>query len=143
MRKIVFASFLAGMVITSCNSDDDSGNGNNNPMVGDWKATEITYTIPGMGDHTVAFSSITQGCDVDELELKANNTVELETEAKVDGLCVEFTITGTWNEDTVTVNGETEPRQVESVNNSELVLKYEMTYPQYGTTMVSVKYVKS
>ncbi len=143
MKKIVFASFLAGMLITSCSSDDDSGNGNNNPMVGDWKATEITYTIPGMGDHTVAFSSITQGCDVDELGLKANNTVELETEAKINEVCVESTTTGTWNDTTVNINGETETRQVISVSNTELVLRYEMTYPQYGTTMISVKYVKS
>lgn len=143
MKKILLASFLVGMVFTSCSSDDDSGSSNNNPRVGDWKATEITYTIPGMGDHTVAFSSITQGCDVDELFLKANNTVELETEAKTNEVCVESIITGTWNDTTVSINGESEPRQVISVTNTELVLRYEMTYPQYGTTMVSVKYVKS
>ncbi len=143
MKKIIFASILAGMVFTSCSSDDDSGNGNNSPMVGDWKAVDITYTIPGMGDHTVPFNAITQGCDVDELDLNANNSANLETEAKNGEVCVETNTAGTWNDTTVSINGETEPRQVISVSNTELVLKYEMEYQPYGTTLVSVKYVKS
>ncbi len=144
MKKIFLASalFIGGLAFFSCSSDDDSGTGSNNPMVGEWTAVNITYEIPGMGTHTVPFSAITDGCDVDELELKADNSADLETEAKVDGVCVESHSAGTWNDNSVTITGEENPRSVVSVSNSELQLKYVMTYEGYGTTEVVVSYSK-
>lgn len=144
MKKIFLVPVLimGGLGIFSCNSDDDSGSDNNSPMVGEWKAVDLTYEIPGMGSHTVLFSQITNGCDVDELELRADNSVDLETESNVDGVCEESHTAGTWNETSVTISGEENPREVVSVTNTELQLKYVMTYANYGTTEVTVRYEK-
>lgn len=149
-RKILFASacVIAGLGFTACSSDDD-----NNPtletnlLVGDWKATELSYTftIPG-GEpqtHTFPFSQITDGCDVDELELRANNSADLETENKVDEVCVESHTAGTWNDTSVTIEGEEAAREVISVDATKLVLKYMMNYGNYGSTAVTVSYSRS
>lgn len=149
-KKVLFASavVVAGLGFTACSSDDD-----NNPVidanlrVGEWKAVELSYsfTIPG-GEpqtHTFPFSTITNGCDVDELELRANNSVDLETESKVGEVCTEAHIAGTWTDTAITVQGEETPREVVSVTASELVLKYMMEYGNYGTTEVTVKYTRS
>jgi len=141
MKKIFIALALiaAGSGFTSCSSDDDQGSA----MLGDWKAVEFTYQIPDSDEtHTFPFNMITNGCDVDELDLEANNTADLETEAKVNETCVESHTTGTWNETSVTINGEENPREVISVTNTELKLKYVMTYENFGTTEVTVKYTK-
>lgn len=145
MKKFFVASIvgLSSLGFIACSSDDDSTPTNNDPMVGSWKATDLTYTVPVIGTHTVPFSATTDGCDVDELELKANNTIDLERESKVNEVCTETHTGGSWNATTVTVEGETEPREVVSATPNAIELKYEMTFGTYGTTYVTVKYVRS
>ena len=142
-KKVLFASaiLVAGLGFTACSSDDD----NNppveaNPLVGEWKAETVSYVRPDNGETmTHDYNMITFGCDVDVLTLFADNTSDLEVYDKVEEDCVENHKSGTWNDEAVTVEGEEAPREVISVNDSELELKYEMTYG-YGTTVVTVKY---
>lgn len=143
MRKVFVLATLAvaSLGFTACNSDDD--NTTTNPMIGEWKAQTLSYVRPDNGQTmTHDFSLITGGCDVDELELRQNNTADLEREGKIDEVCVESHTAGTWNENSVTIEGETAPREVISVSATELVLKYNMTW-QFGNTDVTVKYTKS
>lgn len=143
-KKVLLTSavLVAGLGFTACSSDDDN-NTTPNPLLGDWKAQTVSYVRPDTGETmTHDFAMITNGCDVDELELKADNIADLETESKIDGVCVEAHAPGTWNENSVTILGETAPRQIVSVSGTELLLKYMMTY-QFGTTEVTVKYSRS
>lgn len=146
MKKffVTAAVVVAGFGFTACSSDDDNSQADNNLRVGDWKAVELSYIRPDTGEtHTLPFSMITGGCDVDDLELRQNNTVDLETESKVDEVCVEAHIAGSWNDTSVTVEGEETAREIISVTSTELVLKYTMTYGGFGTTEVTVRYIKS
>lgn len=143
MRKIFVLTALSAISFgfTACSSDDD--NPSQNPMVGDWKAQTVSYVRPDTGETmTHDFALITNGCDVDELELRQNNVADLERENKVESVCVENHTAGTWNETSVSIEGEEASREVVSVTSTELLLKYTMTY-QFGTTEVTVKYSKS
>lgn len=151
MKNIFVGAVLAvaAMGLTACSSDDDN-NVSQDPMVGDWKAYELSYSFvnPATGElmtntHPFSHEMISEGCDVDELDLKANNIADLEIESKIDGTCVESHIAGTWNATTITILGETSAREVISVSATELVLKYPMTFTQFGTTDVTVKFSKS
>lgn len=125
---------------TACSSDDDN-NVAQSPMVGEWKAQTVSYVRPDTGETmTHDFSMITNGCDVDDLELRADNVADLERESG-EG-CLESHTAGTWNETSVTIVGEELAREVISVTATELTLKYNMTWG-YGTTDVTVKYSKS
>ena len=145
MKNIFVGAALAvaALGFTACSSDDD--NNVESPMVGDWKAETLSYVRPDTGEtmtHPFSHELISEGCDVDELELKANNIADLEIESKVDEACVESHIAGTWTDTIITILGETTPREVISVSSTELVLKYNMTIG-FGTTDVTVKYSKS
>jgi hypothetical protein len=141
MKKLLFASILglSSLGFVACSSDDDSTPVNADPMVGEWKAVELSYTIPNGPTHTFPFSAITNGCDVDDIELRANNSADVEVENKVNDVCTEQHYTGTWNNEVVNVEG-LNPKQVVSVDANQLVLKYWMTYGTYGDIEVTVKY---
>ena len=144
MKKLMIASILglSSLGLVACSSDDDSTpNGNNNPMVGEWKAQTLSYTIPNGPTHEFPFTAITDGCDVDDIELRANNSAELEVESKVNEVCTEAHYQGSWTEEVVTF-ADQNPKHVVSVSGNELVLKYEMTYGSYGDIEVTVKYAK-
>lgn len=144
MKNIFVAAALtvAALGFTACSSDDDN-NVAQSPMVGEWKAQTVSYVRPDTGEiMTHDFSMITNGCDVDELELRANNVADLEIESKVNDVCVEAHKPGTWSDAKVTIEGEELSREVISITATELVLKYNMTWG-YGTTDVTVKYVRS
>lgn len=143
MKKFALA---LGLLVSSfgfiaCSSDDDATPVDNNPMVGDWKAVDLSYTMPNGETHTFPFASITGGCDVDEIELRANNSAELEIENKVEDVCTEQHISGTWNDEVITFDG-VNPKYVVSVDATTLVLKYEMTYGNFGTIEVTVSYAR-
>lgn len=149
MKKIFFVCALAvaGFGLTACSSDDDSNNGtvNTSPMVGEWKAVELSYTMnpnDPNSTHTFPFVVVSQGCDVDELDLKPNYSAELEVENKVDDVCTEKKYFGSWDEEKITLDGINN-KDVVSVSQNELVLKYVMDYGNYGTIEVTVKYVRS
>lgn len=151
-KKVLFASavVVAGLGFTACSSDDDNPTVEANPLVGEWKAETISYDFvnPQTGEtmtntHPFSHPMISEGCDVDELELRANNVADLEIESKVDNACVESHIAGTWNDTSVTIEGETPAREVVSVTATELKLKYMMTFPAFGTTEVTVTYLRS
>lgn len=144
MKKLIFASILglASFGFVACSSDDDSSTPiNTDPMVGDWKAVELSYSIPNGPSHTFPFSAITAGCDVDEIELRANNSADVEVENKVNEVCAEVHHVGTWNNEVISVEGLND-KQVVSVDANQLVLKYWMTYSTYGDLEVTVKYIR-
>lgn len=144
MKKIFVAAaiIVAAFGFTSCNEDDDNPV-NDSLMVGDWKALEFTYQVPGSDEtHTFSFSMITDGCDVDELDLSADNTADLEMETKENEECVEVHTPGTWDETSVMINGEETPREVASVTVTELKLKYAMSYQNFGTVEITVTYTR-
>lgn len=143
MKKFFVASIvgLSSLGFIACSSDDDSTPTNNDPMVASWKAAELSYTIPNGPSHTFPFSAITQGCDVDEIELRANNSAEVEVENKVNDVCTEQHYVGTWTNEVITLDG-INPKQVVSVEANKLVLKYWMTYGSYGDIEVTVSYTR-
>ena len=143
MRKIVLASALvmAGLGFVACDSDDNSGD--QNQMIGTWEATDLSYTMPDGNSHTWPFDhpSIKQGCATDYLTLSGNNNASLKENNKEGDDCVDVTITGTWNDETVTINGEEEPRRVIDVTETTLTLEYPFTFGQFSTD-VTVTYTR-
>lgn len=171
MKKIFFvAAFaFAGLTMVSCSSDDSSpvvttdsppipDTDTPNPetdtpdpvslMVGTWKATTLSYsfTIPGQEEQTHQFpfdhASIKGGCATDYLTVEEGTVVNLKQNNKnEEGNCVDVNIAGTWTEDAISITGETQPREVISFNQTELVLKYEMTF-NGRSTAVTVQYTR-
>lgn len=142
-KKVLFASavVVAGLGFTACSSDDDNPTVEANPLVGEWKAQTVSYVRPDTNETmTHDFSMITGGCDVDDLELRADKVADLERESG-EG-CPETHTPGTWNDEEISIEGEEKSREIISVSATELVLKYNMTWG-YGTTDVTVKYAKS
>lgn len=147
MKKLFFASalILTGLGITACSSDDDSSGGSvvTNPMIGEWEAVELSYIMPGSDtSHTFPFTAITAGCDVDEIVLTSNFASKLDVETKEEGVCIEKTYVGSWDNEKITFDGMN-TKYVVSSSETELVLRYEMTYSTYGDLEVTVKYTKS
>ncbi|WP_277633060.1 hypothetical protein [Avrilella dinanensis] len=143
MRKIVLASALvmAGLGFVACDSDDNSGD--QNQMIGTWEATDLSYTMPDGNSHTWPFDhpSIKQGCATDYLTLSGNNNASLKENNKEGDDCVDVTITGTWNDETVTINGEEEPRRVIDVTETTLTLEYPYSFMGFETD-ITVTYTR-
>lgn len=168
---IVAAFLMSGAAFVSCSSDDstvsvevpvtpptsDTVTPEPEPepepeptsnMVGVWKAETLSYsfTIPGQPEQTHEFpfdhASLKQGCGTDYLTVLQGTTVSLKQNNKnTAGACEDVTLGGTWTESSITISGESEPREVISVNANQLVLKYSMTYSG-RTTDVNVTYSK-
>lgn len=144
MKKLVLASaiVLGSLGFVACDSDDNSGEQTPNILEGTWEADELSYTMPDGQSHTWAFDheSIKQGCATDYLTILANNSASL-TENNMDdtGNCVDVVIDGTWTEDTVTIEGETEPRTIIEVTETTLTLEYPFSFGQFETD-VTVTY---
>lgn len=144
MKKIILASALAfaGLGFVACDSDDNTG-GEQSLMVGTWEATEFTYTMPDGNSHTWDFDNpiFKQGCATDYLTLSRNNNASLKENNKEGEDCVDVTTTGTWNEETVTIEGEEQSRTVIDV--TETTLKLEYSYSFMGmVTDITVTYIK-
>lgn len=144
MRKIVLASALvmAGLGFVACDSDDNSGD--QNQMVGTWEATDLSYTMPDGNSHTWPFDhpSIKQGCATDYLTLSGNNNASLTENNKNDAdECIDSVIDGVWNDETVTINGEEEPRRVIDVNETTLTLEYPYSFMGFETD-ITVTYTR-
>ncbi len=142
-RNLLAVFLLATAGFFSSCSDDD----NNSPTVtpnlleGTWKAETLSYDIPGVHSGTFDFDDpmMKQGCATDFLTIKSGGIAELTENNKVDENCIDEVIDGTWTEETITIVGETAPRQISSVNNNELILVYPFTW--FGqTTDITVTY---
>ena len=167
-RLFIISVFLmSGAAIISCSNDDSTINVEVpvtppttdtvtpepepqpiSKMVGVWKAETLSYsfTIPGQPEQTHEFpfdhASLKQGCGTDYLTILQGTTVSLKQNNKnTAGACEDVTLGGTWTESSITINGESAPREVISVNANQLVLKYSMTYSG-RTTDVNVTYSK-
>jgi len=141
MKKLVYLSafLLAGLAVTSCGSDDSSPI-KQSPLIGKWQASSLSYTYPG-GTNTHDFSAIKDGCAVDVIEFQSDK-VTLTEEQKVEDKCTKSTHSGVYTDKIVSMADEDLPRQIISVNSTELVLKYSMEYPKFGRTDVEVKYIR-
>src|SRR5690606_36755005 len=143
MRKIVLASALvmAGLGFVACDSDDNSGD--QNQMIGTWEATELSYTMPDGNSHTWQFDhpSIKKGCATDYLTLSRNNNASLKENNKEGDDCVDVTFTGTWNDETVTINCEEEPRRVIEVAETTLTLEYPFSFMGFESD-ITVTYTR-
>lgn len=164
---IISAFLMSGAAIISCSSDDstvsvevpvtpptsDTVTPEPEPqpiskMVGVWRAETLSYsfTIPGQPEQTHEFpfdhASLKQGCGTDYLTVLQGTTVSLKQNNKnTAGACEDVLLGGTWTETSITISGESAPREVVSVNANQLVLKYSMTYSG-RTTDVNVTYSK-
>lgn len=127
---------LATAVFYSCGSDDSSNNNGNNDdnptddntpgvphlMEGTWKAETFDYVVNEIS-YTLDFTALTNGCPTDYLTIKASSVADLEENKKnTENVCEDVITTGSWTEQTVTISGAA--RQVVSVDDTELVLKY-------------------
>lgn len=143
MKKLIYMStfVLAALTINSCSSDDNSST-KDNVLVGKWEATTLSYTYEEGKTNTHPFSQFKEGCAVDVIELTKENVGTLKVANKVEQDCVDSTAVATWNDSTIKVIGEEKERTIISVNDKELVLKYLMTYPKFGTIDVIVNYTR-
>ncbi|MBW3518541.1 hypothetical protein [Flavobacterium sp. NKUCC04_CG] len=149
MKKLIYMStlVLAALTINSCSSSDDNNIPNpidpepSNKLIGKWEATNLTYTYPA-GTNTHPFATIKEGCAVDIIELLPLKVGTVKVENKVGQNCEGSTDVVAWNDETISVVGEETKRTIISVNDTELVLKYKMNYPKFGTTDVTVSYTR-
>ncbi len=128
-KKNLLAVFLlttAG-IFSSCNDDDNTSAPK---LEGTWKAETLSYDIPGVHSGSFPFNDpyIKQGCATDYLTISAGGIAELKENNKNGEDCEDEILSGTWTEETVTISGETTPRQISSISNEELVLIYPFTF---------------
>lgn len=141
MKKIILASALmvAGLSFVACDSDDNTGS--QNPMVGTWEATELSYFRPDLGeDSSHPFSAIKGDCNVDILTINEDNSAILDVEEGDN--CEEDLLNGEWNDETVTIAGEEAPRSVISIEGNELKLKYKANYSNFPPADITVTYIR-
>lgn len=136
------AVLACGVLVSSCNSDD------NNPVLptkskleGTWEAQKVLYTIPTTNtEHSLDFATIKRGCAVDVLTLTADKKAVLKEENKVNQACDPSTTNGSYTTTNVVLGSS--DREVVSVNDQELVLRYFMNFENYGATNVKVTYIR-
>lgn len=143
MKKVLLSAlFACAAIVSSCNStDNDPILPTKSKLEGTWQAQTILYTNPITNqEHGVDFATIKRGCAVDIITLTSDKKATLKEENKVDQACEPTTTNGTFTDANVVLGGST--REVVSVNDQELTLKYIMSFENYGTTDVKVTYIR-
>jgi len=100
--------------------------------------------MPDGNSHTWEFNhpAIKEGCDTDYLTLSADNNASLTENNKNDaGECTDVILDGVWNDETITIQGEEEPRKVIDVNETTLTLEYPFSFMGYETD-ITVTYTR-
>lgn len=136
------AMAVIGFGATACSSDDDNPT-EVNARVGVWEADKLTYTFGDQTNtHDYDHPMFKQGCVTDYLTLDENKSASLKENNKNESdVCVDEIKTGMWNQNSVTLQGEEQAREILSVSANEMTLKYPLNF--MGQTLeVIVTYKK-
>ncbi len=139
-KWIAIMLLVVGTLFTACSKDDDNKTPTVDPLVGEWKADTITYSAEGhSGTYPFNHEIFKGGCATDYLTIKADNTVSLKENNKVDEECVDQVSTGTWTAEKIVVKDE--DRTISSVTDTELTLVYNLNF-MGQVRPITVKYLR-
>jgi hypothetical protein len=137
-KWVAIMLLVTGLLFTACSKDDDNKSEVVNPLVGEWKAELLSYTMGGhTGTHPFNHEYFKQGCGTDYITLTNAKTVKLKENNKVEQECVDQESTGTWTDEKINVKGA--DRQIVSVDDTKLVLIYDLFF-NGATLPVTVEY---
>ncbi|MDR6968371.1 hypothetical protein J2X31_002394 [Flavobacterium arsenatis] len=134
IKTVLVAFVLAGLTLTSCGSDDNSGPATPATVVGKWTQTRTVTKLGTQAETSTPYEFNVAGCDKNYIEFATAGSLFKEQYFFKNGaqVCVEDTqATGTWSKtnETLTINSPEsaydEVYKIITLSNSQLVISFD------------------